>query len=135
MRPLAWGTQNLSIPFLIEGQEALAVRAHALLVSIYSNNPFFPNAQRTSGRIPREEGEHVRIEDVDGAKDLQPGAAILLERVLHVRDGDGNAERRELVLRGADLREEVRRREDAIEEWLRAELDRARDELGLRVRV
>ena len=77
----------------------------------------------------------MRIEDVDGVKDLQPGAAILLERVLHVRDGDGNAERRELVLRGADLREEVRRREDAIEEWLRAELDRARDKLGLRVRV
>ena len=39
MRPLACGTQNLSMPSLIEGQEALAVHAHALLVSISLHKP------------------------------------------------------------------------------------------------
>ena len=122
----------MSMPFLIEGQEARAF-AHTHLLG--SRDQDLQCKQRTSGRIPREEREHVRIEDVNSVEDLKARAAVLLERVLHVRHGDGNAERRELVLRGADLRDEVRGRQDAVEERLGAELDRAGDELGLGVRV
>ena len=90
---------------------------------------------RTCGGISSEERQNVRIDDIDDVKDFEARAAIHLEGPLHVRDGDGDLEAREVVLRGLDLGRELRGGQNTVQEWLGAELDCARDELGLRVGV
>ena len=77
----------------------------------------------------------MRIDDIDDVEDFEARAAVHLEGPLHVRDGDGDLEAREVVLRGLDLGRELRGGQDAVQERLGAELDCARDELGLRVGV
>lgn len=87
----------------------------------------------TGGRLRGEEGQDVRVHVVHRLED-DARAAVLLEPVRHVADGDVDPERRELLLVRGDLRGEHGGREHAVEERLGAELDDARDELRLRVR-
>ena len=87
-----------------------------------------------SGRLLREERQHVNVDGVDGVEDVLRAAALLVA-IRELADGDGDVQARQVLLREQHLLRELVVREHVVEERLRAELDHARHELCQGVRV
>lgn len=102
------------------------------------NSPTVPASKRqralTSRRLRREERQHVYVDRVNHVEHVLPAAALLVAR-RELADGDGDVQAGEVRLREHDLLRERVVRDRVVEQRLRAELQHARHELRLRVRV